>query len=149
MKKEKKLPVKNPLKKQIPLIAGILLLMILVSGLFYVSQKPAGSSGLPSEITVSEVNRQRDNGVFILDVRQPEEYSQSHIPGAVLISLDSLESRLGEIPADQAVIVVCRSGKRSAAGRDTLIEKGFTNVTSMAGGMNEWIEGGYPVETGP
>jgi rhodanese-related sulfurtransferase len=45
-------------------------------------------------------------------------------------------------------VVVCRSGNRSAEGRDILLDNGFTQVTSMAGGMNEWAAGGYETATG-
>jgi rhodanese-related sulfurtransferase len=53
------------------------------------------------------------------------------------------------VPQDQKIVVVCRSGNRSQTGRDTLLRAGFMNVTSMAGGMNEWRGKNYPVVTGP
>ena len=63
--------------------------------------------------------------------------------------LEELAERSGEIPQDQENVGVCRSGNRSAKGRDILREVGFTQVTSMAGGMNDWIKQGLPVVTGP
>jgi rhodanese-related sulfurtransferase len=84
----------------------------------------------------------------MLDVREPSEWVEYHMPGATLIPLGELESRLAEVPQDQPVVVVCRSGNRSATGRDILLNNGFSQVTSMAGGMNAWAAAGYPTETG-
>jgi rhodanese-related sulfurtransferase len=69
---------------------------------------------------------------------------QFHISGATLIPLEDLPNRLNEIPKDREVVVVCRTGHRSAQGRDILTQAGFTNVTSMAGGMTEWQAQGLP-----
>ncbi|HSN95498.1 MAG TPA: rhodanese-like domain-containing protein, partial [Anaerolineaceae bacterium] len=59
-----------------------------------------------------------------------------------------LENRLVEVPKDTKIVVVCRSGNRSAQGRDILLKAGYENVTSMAGGMNDWVAAGYPSVTG-
>ncbi|HEU0292142.1 MAG TPA: rhodanese-like domain-containing protein [Anaerolineales bacterium] len=85
---------------------------------------------------------------FILDVRQPEEWNEAHIPESTLIPLDQLPNRINELPKDQGIVIVCRSGNRSAQGRDILLESGFTNVTSMAGGLNQWKTAGYPTVSG-
>ena len=53
------------------------------------------------------------------------------------------------LPKDQEIVVVCRSGNRSATGRDILLDAGFNQVTSMAGGMNEWAAKNYEIVTGP
>ncbi len=66
-----------------------------------------------------------------------------------LFHLGELTARLSEIPKDRNIVVVCRSGNRSAVGRDLLLNSGFANVTSMAAGMNSWQARGYPVVTGP
>ncbi|HSD85001.1 MAG TPA: rhodanese-like domain-containing protein, partial [Anaerolineae bacterium] len=91
----------------------------------------------------------RDDGAFILDVRTPDEWNTVHIPGATLIPLDQLGSRLNEVPQDKEVVVVCHSGNRSKQGRDILKNAGFSQVTSMAGGMNQWQAAGLPTVTGP
>ena len=71
-----------------------------------------------------------------------------HIPGANLIPLGELASRVDELPKDQEIVVVCHSGNRSAKGRDILLKAGFTQVTSMAGGMTQWEAAGYPTVSG-
>jgi len=109
---------------------------------------PAGIVALPSEVSVAEANRLRDSGAFILDVRQPEEWDAVHIPDATLIPLGELASRVSEVPSDRQVVVVCRSGNRSAEGRDILLRAGLPSVTSMAGGMNDWAASGYATASG-
>jgi phage shock protein E len=104
---------------------------------------------LPDEISVADAAAKRDTGAFILDVRTPEEWNESHIPGATLIPLDQLEARLNEVPKDKEVVVMCRSGNRSKPGRDALKAAGYTQVTSMAGGLKEWTAAGLPTVTGP
>lgn len=110
---------------------------------------PAGSvAALPAEVSVAEALALRESGAFILDVRQPEEWDAVHIPDATLIPLGELASRVSEVPQDQQVVVVCRSGNRSAEGRNILLDAGFPSVTSMAGGMNDWSASGYPTASG-
>ena len=108
-------------------------------------QPPAAGA----EITVAEAAARRDAGAFILDVREPEEWDEYHIPGATLIPLGDLEARLAEVPSDQPIVVVCRSGNRSQQGRDILTTAGYSDVASMAGGLKEWRSQGYPTVTGP
>jgi rhodanese-related sulfurtransferase len=114
-----------------------------------VASAPAGQvAALPAEVSVADALALRESGAFILDVRQPEEWDAVHIPDATLIPLGELASRVGEIPNDRQVVVVCRSGNRSAQGRDILLGAGFPSVTSMAGGMNDWAAAGYPTASG-
>lgn len=91
---------------------------------------------------------QRDAGVFILDVREHSEWDEYHVPGSSLIPLKQLPQRLAELPKDKPIVVVCRSGNRSQEGRDILKQGGFENVTSMAGGLLQWRQKGYPTVTG-
>ena len=90
----------------------------------------------------------RDAGAFVLDVREPSEWEQVHIPGATLIPLGELASRVDELPKDQKIVVICHSGNRSAKGRDTLLAAGFTQVTSMKGGMTQWEAAGLETVSG-
>ncbi len=112
---------------------------------------PAGAQPavLPAEISIPQAAEKRAQGAFILDVRQPDEWNQVHIPGATLIPLGELSSRLKEVPTDREVVVVCRSGNRSQQGRDILRSAGYTQVTSMAGGVVQWQAQGLPVVSGP
>ncbi|MGZ9221337.1 MAG: rhodanese-like domain-containing protein [Anaerolineales bacterium] len=125
------------------------LLIVGLSVVWLSSQQTAESSGYPLEISVEEAVAKRDADAFILDVRQPGEWNEFHVPGSTLIPLDELASRVDELPRGQETVVVCRSGNRSAQGRDILLNAGFTEVTSMAGGLTEWKAAGYPTVSGP
>ena len=109
---------------------------------------PVAVQPLPAEVSTAEALALRGAGAFVLDVRQPDEWAAVHIPGATLIPLGDLPSRLAEVPKDQRVVVVCHSGNRSAKGRDVLLGAGYPSVTSMAGGMTAWAAAGYPTESG-
>lgn len=109
----------------------------------------AKAETLPKTISVDKAYELYQNGTFFLDVRTQDEWNEFHAPNSVLIPLDQLPDRIAELPDDQPIVVVCRSGNRSGTGRDILIEAGFTDVTSMDGGLTEWAASGYPTTTGP
>jgi rhodanese-related sulfurtransferase len=106
----------------------------------------AARPALPAEVSVAEAAAKRDAGAFILDVRTPEEWNEFHVPGSTLIPIDQLPNRVAEVPKDKEVVVVCRSGNRSATGRDVLLKAGYPQVTSLAGGLTTWRSAGKPVE---
>ncbi len=103
---------------------------------------------LPLSVSVAETATLRDAGAYIIDVREPSEWATGHIPGATLIPLGEIANRTNEVPRDRTVITVCHTGNRSAQARDILRQAGFTNVTSMTGGMTDWIAAGLPTTTG-
>jgi phage shock protein E len=80
-----------------------------------------------------------ESGYIILDVRTPEEYAESHIPGAMLIPYDEVADRAAvELPdKDQLILVYCRSGRRSKLASQTLAELGYTNIKEF-GGIIDW-----------
>lgn len=80
---------------------------------------------------------EKDPGTVVVDVREPEEFAEGHIPGARLIPLGTLPERLGEIPSDREVMVVCRSGGRSTAACQHLMSAGY-KVKNLTGGMIGW-----------
>jgi rhodanese-related sulfurtransferase len=103
----------------------------------------------PAEISVVQASARREAGAFFLDVREPNEWNQAHIAGSTLIPLGDLEKRVNEVPRDKEIVVVCRSGSRSKAGRDILRNAGLTEVTCMTGGLTAWQAAGYPIVSGP
>lgn len=105
-----------------------------------------GQETLPAQISVEEAAQKQSEGAYLLDVREVSEWEEMHIQGAELVPLGQLATRLDQIPTDREIVVVCRSGKRSAEGRDILLEAGFSQVTSMTGGMNAWKASGLPTE---
>ena len=114
----------------------LLLVAVLVAMLAGCGQSPAGAS---VDISVDEALRLWQNKeAIIIDVRTPGEYRDGHIPGVVNIPLDELEKRIGEIPKDKKVVLICRTGSRSAQGTRLLRSKGFNNVYNSTGGMSTW-----------
>jgi rhodanese-related sulfurtransferase len=102
------------------------------------------STDLPS-ISVAALAALPEASVF--DVRQPDEYEEGHVPGAVLVSLGDVPDRLDVFPSDATVYVVCRSGARSASAVTFLREQGIDAV-NVDGGTMAWIEAGHPTVTG-
>jgi rhodanese-related sulfurtransferase len=127
---------------------GAVALIGMIVVLAVVLSRPAAA--VPLEITVTQAYEKYQKGTFFLDVRTTDEWvNDGHIPNTTLIPLDELPNRLGELSKDQEIVVVCRSGNRSQQGRDILRQAGFTNVTSMAGGVKGWKAAGYSLVTGP
>lgn len=103
------------------------------------------------EIDVDELERRRSAGAAVFDVREPDEYEEVRIPGAVLVPLatvpDSVE-QFRAAAADSQVCVVCAVGGRSGQAVGFLRAHGVDAV-NVAGGTNAWHQSGRPVETGP
>ncbi len=74
---------------------------------------------------------------MVLDVREPDEYQEGHIPGSKLIPLGTLGNHLDALPKDQPIIVVCRSGGRSGQATQYLVQAGYQPF-NMVGGMLSW-----------
>lgn len=129
---------------QIAVLAVVALIIYLLLQMGGTGNNTAAS--LPREISVSEAYSKYQGGTFLLDVRTQEEWNEYHAPNTTLIPLEQLSVRLNELPKDKEIVVVCRSGNRSQEGRDILLNAGFTQVTSMAGGLTEWRASGYPIE---
>ncbi|MDQ3302511.1 MAG: rhodanese-like domain-containing protein [Actinomycetota bacterium] len=101
---------------------------------------------------VEAVHGSLDSGesVTVVDVREPDEWDEGHIPGAKLVPRGLLEYKAAEeLPDKDAQIVVhCAVGGRGALAAKSLKDMGYTNVANMDGGVNAWREKGYEVETG-
>ena len=99
------------------------------------------------EIDVMVLIDLHGQGATIIDVREVHEYTEAHVPGARLIPLGEVTERVTEVPADEPVYVICRSGARSARAAEWLISQGI-DATNVAGGTLAWIEAGHPVHAG-
>lgn len=115
-----------------------------------------GAYGLPltsgdvEEITPAELNTLLETGngskPVVLDVREPWEYSQGHVPGAQLISLGELSRRVGELDPARPVAVICATGSRSMSAAALLGGKGFETIYNVTGGTMRWMQSGLPLE---
>ena len=96
-------------------------------------------------VKVEELKQQRDRGAMMLlvDVRSGSEYGTGHVPGAVNIPLEQVESRVGDL-GTQPVVLICKSGKRArmAAG---LLEPRRNDVAVLEGGTDAWRKGNLPL----
>jgi len=124
------------------IIAGV---VVLITGYLMATQPATADLITPAE--VQELVK-KDSTVVLLDVRTSSEYTgpQGHIAGTLLIPVQELEQRIGELTKykKQRIIAVCRSGNRSGQAVSILRAHGFDAV-NMAGGMNSWNSAQLPV----
>jgi rhodanese-related sulfurtransferase len=101
----------------------------------------------PLEITIAEYFATRQQmPTQVIDVRERDEWDGGHMADATLLPLGELEQRRHELDLAAPVVIVCRSGRRSLTAAEILLEAGFQDVRSLAGGMIAWHDAGLPVE---
>lgn len=83
---------------------------------------------------------------LLVDVREPSEWADARIPGAIHVPLGELALRLSELPRDRKLILQCRSGNRSLGATELLLRSGFPDVANLEGGILRWAREGHPVE---
>jgi hydroxyacylglutathione hydrolase len=107
------------------------------------------ASGDIEDVSARELDEILKNGSkpLILDVREPWEYAQGHIPGAKLMPLGQLSSLVAELEPSQPVAVVCASGNRSQSAASLLGQKGFTKIYNLQDGMYGWQSAGLQIST--
>lgn len=92
-----------------------------------------------------------ESQAFLLDTRTQSEWeNDGHLNGAVLIPHDEIDERQEELPEDKGrlILLYCRSGNRSQAAAQTLVDLGYTNVRDLETGIQGWKAAGYPVDYG-
>ncbi len=105
------------------------------------------SSGTSLNAVDAKARLDTDRTLFVLDVRQPEEFRAGHIPGATLIPLNKLGESLKKLPQDRDILCVCRSGSRSSVATRQLNGAGY-NAINLSGGMSSWERNRFPVKQG-
>lgn len=75
---------------------------------------------------------------LLIDVREPVEYKNGFIPGAINIPLSQIEQRMGNIPKDRDLLLYCRSGMRSKNAARILRKHGYTRLVNLQGGISSW-----------
>ena len=98
---------------------------------------------LPPKVPTVDVAAVPSDAV-ILDVREPDEWSAGHIDGALHVPMGAVPDHLEELPDDARLVVVCRSGGRSARVTAYLRNEGLDAV-NLGGGMNAWASAGRPM----
>lgn len=121
------------MKKIIPFLMALLLL--------------AGCGAQSEESTYRQINAEEaatmmeeESSYIILDVRTAQEYSEKHIPGAINILNETINTEdIPEMPdKEQLILVYCRSGNRSKQAAEKLVKLGYTNIVEF-GGINDWM----------
>ncbi|SEI03635.1 Rhodanese-related sulfurtransferase [Rheinheimera pacifica] len=117
-----------------------------------------------NEVSIAELNSalKADSETVLIDVREPSEFAQQHITGAVNYPRGVLEMNIHHHPkvaatgcepqialqqlAQHPMYLICRSGARSALAAEALQRMGFSKIYSVAGGMQAWLDAGLPVK---
>lgn len=128
-----------------------LVLIAIVSGLMFIWPTIAKRISQAKEAGVADavqmINRQ---DAQVVDVRETGEFNSGHIADARHIPVGQLGERAKELEKfkDKPILLVCASGNRSMTAAATLRKAGFTQIWSLAGGMNAWQQAGMPVKKG-
>jgi rhodanese-related sulfurtransferase len=93
------------------------------------------------ETSVAEL-RARASEAMVVDVREPEEFANGHVPGAVNLPQAELATRLNEVPRDRPVFLICQGGFRSLRAAQFLSQCGIADVASVKGGTEAWRAAG-------
>jgi rhodanese-related sulfurtransferase len=99
---------------------------------------------MAAEVTINELEQAIEQGAFVLDVREQDEFTNGHVPEARHIPLNSVHENLESLPRDEQIWVICQAGGRSMTAANFLEDQGFT-VVSVAGGTGSWIASGKEV----
>lgn len=104
------------------------------------------------DLTIEEYQKQfADNGdseYLLLDVREVDEFVDVRLPGAVNLPLSELQMRMDEIDDSKPIVLVCRTGNRSAMAAQFMAANGYSELYNLVDGTKGWMERGLPVESG-
>ena len=91
-------------------------------------------------ISVQELKNRLDKGdkIFLLDVREPHEFSMAKIEGSTLIPLGTLPASLNQLDPNDEIVALCHKGMRSADAVGFLLQQGFNNIKNLVGGIDAW-----------
>ena len=139
-------PQKKPTRRNTYLmVSGVVIALAVAAFALYSSR---GTTSGATKLSPTEYETQfaaSSTPYLLVDVRTPEEFATGHIHNAVNIPLDTIESRLNEIPRTEPVVVYCHSGNRSGQASRILTNAGYTQIYDL-GGINAWTAQGLPIE---
>lgn len=135
------------------ILAALLVIGALLAGCSTAKPEPAATEPKPGteakakpmvEITVGDLLKRLQSGEkpLIIDVREQHEWDAGHIDGARLMPLATVEKQVAAagIAKEQEIILICRSGNRSAQAYEILQAQGYTNLKNVSGGMTDWAK---------
>ena len=120
---------------------------VLILALFVRNEVVRGGRSVSAQELVNLVNR---DGAVVIDVRDPNEYSQGHIVDALNVPHAALAGRVGELRKykEKPIVLACKMGQHSGAAGTVLRKAGFQNVSRLRGGVAEWRNQNLPVVRG-
>jgi rhodanese-related sulfurtransferase len=111
--------------------------------------QPAAVPSIDVKAAAEATAARAADGPLIVDVREPDEFASERIAGVALVPISDFAARHGELPRDRPLLMICRSGSRSAGATGYLLQNGWTDVRNVSGGMIAWQAAGLPVLSGP
>jgi rhodanese-related sulfurtransferase len=137
-------PTTDRAPSRLPWLLGGGVLVAVVATLAIVVAGVGGAPGLTT-VSVGDLADASADGATVIDVREPYEYEAGHVDGALLMPLAQTVQLAGDLPKDQPVYVICRSGNRSLSASQALVDAGFQDVRNVDGGMIAWQAAGLPI----
>jgi rhodanese-related sulfurtransferase len=105
---------------------------------------PVSASAQSHSVSLDQARAEHEAGkALLVDIREPDEHATGVAPGARLLPMRQMSSRLAELPRDRPVLLICNTQSRSRATFDALRERGWTNLRYVNGGMSEWNRRGW------
>ncbi len=118
-------------------IVPVLLVVILVY-LVYRMLPAKGVTSIKTPELQEKMAAKKTDGIQFIDVREPGEYKSGHVPGFRNVPLGQIQNRLGELPKDAEVVLMCRSGSRSMMAAKLLKKNGYQKIVNVSGGISQW-----------
>jgi len=139
-----------PRKKLVSSIVLLAILGLIVGSYYYLHFHTMRNRISCRNISVADAKALIESipSLVILDASTEKEYAQAHLKGAINIPASDLPNRVLELNSNSTILVYCQTGRRSAQACAVLVERGFTRVYNMEGGIVAWMNSGYPIITG-
>ena len=113
------------------------------------SQVQGVPSITPADAAAAQRDGGPDGGPLLVDVREADEFATERAEGAILLPISEFAERHTELPRDRPLLMICQSGSRSMSATMFLLQRGWTDVRNLEGGIAAWMRDGLPVRTGP
>lgn len=129
-------------------LAVLFAVFILIGGVFWGQFSKSTIFVSYGDVTVQQASELITSkpDLLILDVRTPQEYSEGHLKGSILIPVDEINGRLNELGKDKEILIYCRTGNRSRTAVNILTTAGYHKIYHMKDGISVWMQQGYLTE---